>query len=80
MQTTDALSQGTERLDGLTNRMSSTVERSKQKLGEMGTNLVEKSKEMARFTDGCVHRNVWTAILSSAAMGLVIGMLINRRG
>jgi ElaB/YqjD/DUF883 family membrane-anchored ribosome-binding protein len=79
METTQNFASGTEKLDTFTNRMSGSLERGKERLSDMGTNLMHKSKEVARLTDDCVHRNVWTSVLASAGVGLLIGMLIRRR-
>ena len=40
---------------------------------------IEKGKKMAHDTDAYVHEHPWRAIGISAAVGLVIGMLIARR-
>jgi ElaB/YqjD/DUF883 family membrane-anchored ribosome-binding protein len=40
---------------------------------------IEKGKKIAHDTDAYVHEHPWRAIGISAAVGLVIGMLIARR-
>ena len=40
---------------------------------------IEKGKKIAHDTDAYVHENPWRAIGISAAVGVLIGMLIARR-
>jgi ElaB/YqjD/DUF883 family membrane-anchored ribosome-binding protein len=48
-------------------------------LADAQENLVEKGKVAAKATDEYVHENPWRSIGISAAVGLVIGLLIGRR-
>lgn len=79
MQATDTFSENTIGTDTLTNRMTGKLGLSREKLTHMGHNIAQKSKDLARATDQCVHRNVWTSIFTSVATGLLVGMLMHRR-
>ena len=63
----------------ITNRIGNVLENGKQRMADVGHMVAEKSKQVATSTDGCVHRNAWTAILASAAVGLLLGVLLRRR-
>jgi len=41
--------------------------------------VVERAKEAAKVTDEYVHDNPWKAIGITAALGMIVGMLIARR-
>ena len=45
----------------------------------MNLEVVEKSKAAAKATDTYVKDNPWKAVGIGAAVGVVLGMLINRR-
>jgi ElaB/YqjD/DUF883 family membrane-anchored ribosome-binding protein len=51
---------------------------SKEALGNMKRMVGERSKQAMDMTDECVHENVWKAILASAAVGLLVGLVMRR--
>ena len=51
----------------------------KLKLQELQGQAVDRAKDAARVTDDYVHENPWQAIGIAAAVGLVAGLLMNRR-
>ena len=55
----------------------------KEKLVALEQAAVEKTKQAARATDDYVHENPWQSVAISAgigvAVGLVLGLLLNRR-
>jgi len=51
----------------------------KLRLQELQGQAVDRAKETARATDDLVHDHPWQAIGVAAAVGIVIGLLMNRR-
>lgn len=51
----------------------------KLRLQELQGQAVDVAKETARATDDLVHDHPWQAIGVAAAVGVVIGLLMNRR-
>ena len=51
----------------------------KLKLQELQGAAVDRAKDAARVTDDYVHANPWQAVGIAAAVGLVAGLLMNRR-
>ena len=49
------------------------------KLQEMQDDAVDRAKAAARATDEYVHDNPWQAIGVAAAIGILVGLLMNRR-
>lgn len=51
----------------------------KLRLQELESQAVDSVKAAQRATDDYVHKNPWQAIGIAAAVGLVAGLLLNRR-
>ena len=51
----------------------------REKLHDAQESVVATSKAAARATDDFVHDHPWKSIASAAAVGVVIGLLLNRR-
>ena len=51
----------------------------KLRLQEIQGQAVDRAKETARATDDFVHDHPWQAIGVAAAVGVVVGLLMNRR-
>ena len=51
----------------------------KLRLQELEGEAVDRAKAAARATDDYVHDNPWQAIGVAAAIGVAIGLLLNRR-
>lgn len=71
--------QGGESLTNLRNKAEASLATAKSKMADAQETIVEKSKVAAKATDEYVHENPWKSIGLSAAVGLVIGLLIGRR-
>jgi ElaB/YqjD/DUF883 family membrane-anchored ribosome-binding protein len=71
--------QGGETFANLRSKAEQSLATAKSKMADAQENLVEKSKVAAKATDEYVHENPWKSIGFSAAVGLVIGLLIGRR-
>ena len=53
--------------------------RAKLRLQELEGEAVDRAKAAARATDDYVHDNPWQAIGIAAAVGILVGLLMNRR-
>jgi len=51
----------------------------KEKITDAQYAVADKAKAAARATDDYVHDNPWQAIGAAAALGFVLGLLVNRR-
>lgn len=70
---------GGETLADLRSKAENSLAIAKSKMADAQESLIEKSQIAAKVTDEYVHENPWKAIGVSAAVGLVIGLLISRR-
>jgi ElaB/YqjD/DUF883 family membrane-anchored ribosome-binding protein len=50
-----------------------------EKLTDIQDAALLKGKEAARYADDYVHANPWKAVGLSAAVGFLIGLLVNRK-
>jgi ElaB/YqjD/DUF883 family membrane-anchored ribosome-binding protein len=71
--------QGGESLANLRTKAEKSLAAAKSKMSDAQEAIIEKSKVAAKVTDEYVHENPWKSIGLSAAVGLVIGLLIGRR-
>jgi len=63
----------------LRSQVETNLLRAKLKLQEYEGEAIDHAKAAARFTDDYVHDNPWRSIGIAAAVGLLIGLLMNRR-
>ncbi len=63
----------------LRSQVETNLLRAKLKLQEYEGQAIDQAKAAARATDDYVHDNPWLAIGVAAAVGLAIGLLMNRR-
>ena len=63
----------------LRSQVETKLLRAKLRLQEIEGEAVDRAKAAARVTDDYVHDNPWQAIGVAAAIGLVIGLMLNRR-
>ena len=64
----------------LRSQVETKLLRAKLSLQEIEGQAIDKAKVAARATDDYVHDNPWQAIGIAAAVGVVVGVLMNRRG
>ncbi|CAG7601465.1 DUF883 family protein [Candidatus Vallotia tarda] len=55
------------------------LKQAKEKAGDVQVVVVKKGKKAARATDDYVHDHPWTSIGVAAGIGMLIGLLINRK-
>jgi ElaB/YqjD/DUF883 family membrane-anchored ribosome-binding protein len=63
----------------LRSQVETNLLRAKLKLQEYEGQAIDQAKAAARYTDDYVHDNPWRAVGVAAAVGLLIGLLMNRR-
>ncbi|WP_150696977.1 DUF883 family protein [Pandoraea terrae] len=68
-----------ERASELSDRALTLLKQAKEKASDVQVVVVEKSKQAARVTDDYVHDHPWQAVGIAAGVGVVVGLLLNRR-
>ena len=68
-----------DRARDLRSQVEGKLLQAKLRLQELEGEAVARAKVAARATDDFVHENPWQAIGIAAAIGLAIGLLLNRR-
>jgi len=68
-----------ERLSDLGDKLRIKLRVAKEKIADAQYAVADKAKAAARVTDDYVHDNPWQAIGVAAAVGFVLGLLVNRR-
>ncbi len=74
-----AASAGGDKATELRERAMEQLRVLREKLHDAQDTVVEKSKAAARATDDYVHDNPWKSIATAGAIGVVVGLLLNRR-
>lgn len=70
--------QAGEKVSAARERIQDSLEAAKARLVVAQDAMLEKTKLAARATDEYVHDNPWRAVGISAAVGVIVGMLISR--
>lgn len=68
-----------ERASELSDKALALLKQAKEKASDVQVVVVEKSKKAARVTDDYVHDHPWQAVGIAAGVGVVIGLLLNRK-
>ena len=55
------------------------LKQAKEKAADVQVVVVEKGKKAARVTDDYVHEHPWAAIGIAAGVGVLVGLLVNRK-
>jgi len=74
-----ATREGSEKTNALLNKVSENLKVARERLGDLQDNAVQKTKAAAKATDHYVHEHPWQSIGAAVALGVVIGLLLNRR-
>ena len=74
-----AASETGERAKDLRSQVEAKILAAKSRLQEMQGDALDSAKAAARVTDDYVHDNPWQAIGAAAALGSLVGLLMNRR-
>jgi ElaB/YqjD/DUF883 family membrane-anchored ribosome-binding protein len=68
-----------EKLADLGEKLRAKLRVAKEKIADAQYAVADKAKAAARATDDYVHDNPWQAVGAAAAVGFVLGLLVNRR-
>ena len=68
-----------EKAAELAEKLRGKLRSAKDKMGDAQVIIADKTKAAARATDDYVHDNPWQAVGAAAAVGFVLGLLVNRR-
>jgi ElaB/YqjD/DUF883 family membrane-anchored ribosome-binding protein len=68
-----------EQASELRRRAQALIASAKTRVVEMEHRVVDTTRQAAKATDNWVHDNPWKAIGVAAGVGVLIGLLINRR-
>ena len=71
--------EGGNKANALRAKMESNLKAAKDRLRQIEETAIESTKTAVRATDNYVHENPWRVIGVSAGIGIVIGLLLNRR-
>ena len=74
-----AASETGDKARDLRSQVETKLLRAKLRRQEIEGEAVDRAKAAARATDDYVHENPWQAIGVAAAIGLVVGLMLNRR-
>lgn len=72
-------SQSGESLAALRQKAEESLANAKVKLSEAQAVAAEKGRAAVQATDQYVHDSPWTAVSIAAGVGLLVGILLNRR-
>ena len=68
-----------EQASELRRRAQSAIASAKHRLVDAEHRVVDQAKRATRATDGWVHEHPWTAVGIAAGIGMLIGLVVNRR-
>ncbi len=71
--------QAGEKVTAARGRVQERLRSAREDLDRAEAAVLQRTKAVARATDGYVHDNPWTIAGVCAGVGLLIGMLISRR-
>lgn len=63
----------------LRRKAQTAIAGAKHRLADAEHKVVEQAKTAAKATDGWVHDHPWTAVGIAAGIGVLVGLVINRR-
>lgn len=68
-----------DRARDLRSQVEAKLLSAKLRLQELEGEAVDRAKAAARFTDDYVHENPWQVVGVAAAVGFLVGLMMNRR-
>ena len=71
--------EGGDKADTLRLKVEENLRAAKARLKDLEGAVVEKTRAAAHATDDYVHDHPWQAIGVAAGVGVVVGLLLNRR-
>ncbi len=71
--------QAGEKVSAIRDRLQEHLSTAKASLADAQAAVIDRAKEVGRYTDDYVHDNPWRSVGIAAGVGLIIGLLIGRR-
>jgi ElaB/YqjD/DUF883 family membrane-anchored ribosome-binding protein len=72
-------SEGGEKAAALRASIDQNLKAARERLARLEEAVVHRGKAAAQATDAYVHQHPWQAIGIAAGLGVVVGLLLNRR-
>lgn len=72
-------SQTGEKIEAVRARAKASVNQARERLSEIQKKTTGQARQAAESADEYVHKNPWQAVGMAAGLGLLLGILINRR-
>lgn len=70
---------GDDKLSELRARAEESLGAAKERIMEIQTEVLAKTRATAKATDAYVHENPWRSVGFAASIGVIVGLLISRR-
>ena len=68
-----------EKIEAVRARAKASVNQARERLSEIQKKTTDQARQAAESADEYVHKNPWQAVGMAAGLGLLLGILINRR-
>ena len=72
-------SQTGEKIEAVRARAKASVNQARERLSKIQKKTTDQARQAAESADEYVHKNPWQAVGMAAGLGLLLGILINRR-
>ncbi|ACS87152.1 MULTISPECIES: DUF883 family protein [Musicola] len=66
-------------MEKLRDKAEAVLKESREKLDNTGEQIINQTREAAQSTETYIRTNPWTSVGFSAAVGIVLGLLLSRR-
>ncbi len=71
--------QAGEKVSAIRDRLQEHLATAKASLADAQAAVVDRAKQVGRYTDDYVHDNPWRSVGIAAGFGFIVGLLIGRR-
>lgn len=71
--------QAGEKVAAIRDRLQDHLASAKTSLADAQAAVVDRAKQVGRYTDDYVHDNPWRSVGIAAGVGFIVGLLIGRR-
>lgn len=68
-----------DKASGLKEKLNDGMQKAKRQLDELESTAKEKGREAIQATDGFVHDRPWESVGIGFGIGVLVGILLNRR-
>lgn len=71
--------QAGDKVAAIRDRLQEHLSTAKASLADAQAAMVDRAKQVGRYTDDYVHDNPWRSVGVAAGIGFIVGLLIGRR-